>query len=174
MDCFAASVAGGLAVKQLKLRHAFRVAFFFGLFQALMPVVGFFAGIGFRGLISSYDHWIAFALLSAIGAKMIYESFTLGEGKESSIDLQKLAVVLLLSITTSIDALMVGVSLAFIKVPIVMPSVVIGIVAFLMSLAGVQIGKHCGHFFEGKVEFIGGLLLIGIGFKILLEHIWGL
>jgi putative Mn2+ efflux pump MntP len=170
MDAFAVSVASGLAMERLKMRHAVRIALSFGLFQAAMPVAGWFLGLGFRGMISSVDHWIAFGLLSAIGVKMIYESGKLGvEGRNSGPPSHY--VLLVLSVATSLDALAVGLSLSLLNVHIVEPVIIIGLVTFALSLLGVYIGDRLGHFFERKIEVLGGLVLIAIGLKILLEHL---
>ena len=170
MDAFAVSVASGFAIKKLRVSHALRIAVFFGSFQAFMPIAGWCIGANLRNLIASFDHWIAFLLLAGIGGKMIYES-TMLDSNERNTDTQRLSVLLMLSFATSIDALAVGFSLSLLHVGIVTPAVVIGATAFLCSFAGVYIGDRCGHFFEKKIEVAGGLLLIGIGLKILLQHL---
>lgn len=170
MDAFAVSVASGFAVKDLKLQNALKIAFSFGLFQALMPIIGWLAGFSLRDFLSGIDHWIAFGLLSLIGLRMIYESMRL-EAKEKEINPLNNYVLFLLSIATSIDALAVGLSFAFLKIVIVTPVIIIGVVTFLLSLIGVMIGNRLGHFFEKKIEIVGGLILIGIGLKILIEHL---
>jgi len=170
MDAFAVSVVSGAAYKHLKIRHALRMAGFFGGFQAFMPVVGALAGLTVKGYIAGYDHWIAFALLAAVGGKMIYESFKLTP-PGVSFDLSSIFILLVLSLATSIDALTVGVTLPLLKIPIATAATIIGIVTFTLSALGVYIGKKTGHFFEGKIEAVGGLALIGLGAKILLEHL---
>jgi len=170
MDAFAVSVANGLAVSRLRVRFALKIALFFGVFQAVMPMVGWLLGLGLRDLIGSFDHWIAFGLLAFVGGKMIYESFKLEEAENPRDDLS-LAMLLVLSVATSIDALAVGLTLSIIKVNIITPAVIIGIVTFALSYAGVFIGDRFGHFFEKKIEALGGLILIGIGLKILVEHL---
>ncbi len=170
MDAFAVSVASGLAVSKLRVRYALRMAVFFGLFQAVMPVAGWLLGLGFRRAIQAYDHWLAFVLLAAIGAKMIYESFRLEEAENPS-DPMSISVLLVLSVATSIDALAVGLTLTFINVSIAAPALIIGLVTFAISFAGVYLGDKFGHFFEKKIEALGGLILIGIGLKILIEHL---
>ena len=170
MDAFAVSVASGFTIKKLKLRHALRIALFFGLFQALMPTIGWLAGLSLRELISQWDHWIAFGLLACIGAKMVYESFKL-EADRKQINPLAIDVLLMLSIATSIDALAVGVTFAFLKVSIVWPIIVIGLITFTTSFLGVFIGDKFGHIFESKIELLGGLVLIAIGLKILLQHL---
>jgi putative Mn2+ efflux pump MntP len=170
MDAFAVSVASGFAEKKLRFRYAFKIAVFFGLFQALMPVVGWLMGFGLRAYIAGIDHWVAFGLLTLVGGKMIYESLKLEEAEDPSSP-HGIYVLLLLSIATSIDALAIGISLTLINVPIMMPAIVIGIVTFIFSCSGVYIGNKFGHFFEKKIEALGGLILIGIGLKILIEHL---
>ena len=170
MDAFAVSVASGFTIKTLRVGHALRIALFFAVFQAVMPAIGWLAGLSLRNLISEFDHWVAFILLAAIGGKMIYESFKL-ESDKKQIDPLRLNVLLTLSIATSIDALAVGVTFAFLKVAIVWPVAVIGLITFGTSFVGVFIGDKFGHIFESKIEFIGGLILIAIGLKILLEHL---
>ena len=168
MDAFAVSITSGITIKRLHINHALKIALFFGLFQAIMPIVGWLAGLSLRDYISAVDHWIAFGLLSSIGCKMIYESITV-QSSEKEIDPLNVYVLLVLSVATSIDALAVGVSFAFLKVAIVTPVIIIGTVTFLLSYLGVYIGDRIGHFFENKIEIAGGLLLIGIGIKILVE-----
>ena len=168
MDAFAVSITSGITIKRLHINHALKIALFFGLFQAIMPIIGWLAGLSLRDYISAIDHWIAFGLLSFIGCKMIYESITVQSSKKE-INPLNVYVLLVLSIATSIDALAVGISFAFLKVSIVTPVIIIGTVTFLLSYLGVYIGDRIGHFFENKIEIAGGILLIGIGIKILVE-----
>ena len=170
MDALAVSIVAGSVYQRLRVRHAIRMALFFGGFQALMPIIGSLAGLGLRSYISAYDHWIAFGLLAFVGGKMIYEAFAI-ESAEKNLDPSSLAVVLALSVATSIDALAVGVTLSLLGRSILSAAAVIGLVTFALSYAGVCIGKCFGHIFESKIEIIGGLLLIGIGVKILVEHL---
>jgi manganese efflux pump family protein len=170
MDALAVSIATGAASKQLRIHHALRMAFFFGAFQAIMPLIGSFAGVALKEMITSIDHWIAFILLAIIGAKMICESFRL-KGSGSTANAESMKVLLVLSIATSIDALAVGVTLPLITSSIFLAATVIGITTFILSLLGTQIGRKVGHFFENKIEVVGGLILIAIGIKILVEHI---
>lgn len=170
MDAFAVSVTSGLKIKDLRINHALRLAASFGLFQAIMPVVGWAAGTGLKGFISEIDPWIAFGLLSIIGLKMIYESTQMKSDEETGNPLN-VYVLLMLSIATSIDALAVGLSLSFLKVFIVTPAIIIGVITFLLSFIGVYVGDRFGHFFESKIEIIGGLILIAIGIKILVAHL---
>ena len=170
MDAFAVSISSGLTIQKLKIHHAFLIASFFGLFQAVMPVLGWLSGVGLREYIVRYDHWVAFFLLSAIGGKMIYEASKLEEASKK-IDPLNIYVLFLLSIATSIDALAVGLSFAFLKIVVIFPAIVIGIVTFVFSLLGVFIGAKFGHFFERKIEIIGGIILILIGLRILIDHL---
>lgn len=174
MDAFAVSVASGATMKRLHLPHALKMGLFFGAFQAIMPVIGWAAGLSMKSFISGWDHWIAFALLSVVGGKMLYESFKIkeeedcGGGKTCPFDTGTLTV---LAIATSIDALAVGLTFSFLQVSIIAPALVIGVITFLMSVAGVKVGTTGGHFFEHKMEAAGGFILIGIGVKILLGHL---
>jgi len=170
MDAFAVAVVEGGTYKKLHLIHAFRVAALFGLFQAFMPVVGYFCGVGVRDFIVGYDHWAAFVLLGVIGVKMVYESFRIKRNAKSSAGI---VILLALSVATSIDALAVGVTLGLVGSSIAIAAVIIGSVTFVLSYLGVYIGRRFGHFFEGKIEAAGGLILIAIGLKILLGHLYG-
>ncbi len=170
LDAFAVSVASGVAIKNLRLKHALLIAVTFGGFQAIMPLIGWLAGLGLKQFLGHLDHWIAFVLLSAIGGKMIYEAFQLEKAEKADNPLN-LAVLLILGIATSMDALVVGVTFAMIKVAIVTPVILIGSVTFIFCLVGVYIGDVFGHFFEKKIEIVGGLVLIGMGLKILIQHL---
>ncbi|MDD5483217.1 MAG: manganese efflux pump MntP family protein [Kiritimatiellae bacterium] len=170
LDAFAVAVACGLAVRPLRPLYAFRIAFFFGFFQFAMPVAGWAAGSALQAIIAAFDHWLAFILLVAAGGRMIYASFTKGEKSSCSAPVSTGALVIL-SLATSIDALAVGLSFAFLKEKILLPSLIIGAVTFALSFAGVWLGHRCGHIFENKLETAGGLILIGIAFKILVAHL---
>jgi len=170
MDAFAVSVAEGIAIKELHLRHALRVALCFGAFQAVMPVIGWYAGRGTVDIISAWEHWVVFAVLTVIGVKMIVESFRL-EAVEKPRDLSSITVLLVLSVATSLDALAVGFSFAFLVTDIVTPVLIIGSVTFVLCLIGIAVGDKLGHFFEKKIEIVGGLVLIAIGVKVLVEHL---
>lgn len=170
MDAFAASISSSITLKQIQFKQAFKIAFFFGFFQALMPLLGWLAGLGFRGLIEDFDHWIAFGLLTLIGGKMIKESFSVDCQTNKSNPL-KLPVLLTLSVAVSIDALAAGVSFGVLKLHIVAVITTIGVITFLFSLIGCRLGYHLGCRFGKRVEFLGGLILIGIGLKILLQHV---
>lgn len=170
MDAFAVSITSGLTIKNLKVNNALKIAIFFGSFQAIMPLIGWLAGLSVRSFISGVDHWIAFGLLSFVGCKMIYESITTKPTAKENNPLN-MYVLLVLSVATSIDALAVGLSLSFLNISIATPVVIIGVVTFLLSFLGVFIGDRFGHYFEKKMEIVGGLILIGIGIKILIEHL---
>ncbi|MEM2102451.1 MAG: manganese efflux pump MntP family protein [Candidatus Bathyarchaeia archaeon] len=170
MDAAAVSVTSGIAIKRVKINNALKIALFFGGFQAFMPVVGWLVGLGFVDFISGVDHWMAFGLLSFIGGKMIFDSLKIETPKEENKPLT-LYALLVLSVATSIDALAVGLSFAFLKVSLATPIVIIGTVTFLFSLMGVFAGAKLGRVFENKIEIVGGFVLIGIGIKILIEHL---
>ncbi len=171
MDAFAVAITSGFAARVLRIRYAFRIALFFGLFQALMPVIGWLAGYGMKEWIEDFDHWIAFGLLGFIGGRMIYESFQT-KIEDRPCEPVNIYRLLVLSVATSIDALAVGLSLSFLNVEIIAPSLIIGAITFTLSFAGVYIGNRLGHFFENKIELIGGIILISIGIKILIEHVF--
>jgi putative Mn2+ efflux pump MntP len=170
MDAFAVSIASGIAIKNLQIRHALTIATWFGLFQAIMPVIGWFGGIKLRGYVSEIDHWVVFGLLFLIGCKMIYESFQIDpiEKRSNPLDLH---VLFALSVATSLDAFAVGISFAMLNISIMAPVIIIGVITFLMSFIGVWIGDRGTHFFEKKMEVVAGLILIGIGVKVLISHL---
>ena len=169
MDAFAVSVCKGLSVKSLKPRHCVITGLYFGGFQAGMPLLGWLLGKQFETLIKSVDHWIAFALLCIIGANMIRESF--GDPDELNALFSPRAM-LPLAVATSIDALAVGVTFAFLDVDILSAVLIIGCTTFLFSAAGVKIGNIFGTKFKSKAELLGGIVLIAIGIKILIEHLF--
>lgn len=169
LDAFAVAVSSGLSAKRMRTVDAFRVAAFFGIFQSLMPVIGWATGSFVEHALSAVDHWIAFGLLAAIGLHMIYESVRPEGGQRS--DITRLRVLLLLSVATSLDALIAGFSFAFIEIEVLRTVVAIGSVTFLLSFSGYHIGRGLGHFFKNRVRFLGGVILIAIGVKILIEHI---
>ena len=168
MDAFAVSVCKGLSVKKLSPRHAALAGLYFGGFQFLMPVIGWLLGYRFEHVITSYDHWIAFALLGIIGIGMIRES--LSKSEELSDDFS-FRTMLMLAVATSIDALAVGITFAFLEVKILPAAGLIGITTFILSAAGIYIGHAFGLRYKAKAEFAGGLILILIGLKILVEHL---
>jgi putative Mn2+ efflux pump MntP len=169
MDAFAVSVCKGLAMKKANLLSCTTVGLWFGGFQALMPLIGYFLGVGFKDYISAFDHWIAFALLVLIGANMIRESvFGEDDSAEASLSFRSM---LPLAIATSIDALAVGVTFAFMGVNIAFAVMLIGITTFVISAAGVRIGNIFGSKYKKKAEIAGGVILVLLGIKILLEHL---
>ena len=171
MDAFAISIVSGSAFKNMCVRCALRMAFFFGAFQAVMPLLGYLAGNTFAGHIVKFDHWVAFGLLILIGGKMIYEGFKIETVGKKAQDPSCPVTLVMLSIATSIDALAVGVTLSLITQHIYIAVIVIGIITFVLSYIGYEIGKRMGHFFENKIEILGGLILIAIGAKILISHL---
>ena len=170
MDAFAVSITSGVTINNLKVKHALKIAAFFGIFQAVMPLIGYLAGISLNKYITSYDHWIAFILLAFIGGKMIYEGFQI-EKCEMNKDCLNSVTLLVLAIATSIDALAVGVVFSSLSISVLMPVAIIGLITFVICFAGVYIGDKFGSFFEKKMELIGGSVLILIGVKILVEHL---
>jgi len=172
MDALAVSLASGCAAREIAVRPAVRMAFFFGVFQMLMPVLGWLAGLGFKKTIASFDHWLAFGLLLLIGIKMIREARRPGDCRSRN-DPPSLPVLLGLAVATSIDALAVGLSFSLLAVDIIVPVLIIGLVTFVLSFLGVLAGHKFGALIAGKVEILGGLILIAIGCKILLEHLLG-
>lgn len=168
MDAFAVSVARGMTASKDRLRSAIFLALLFGGFQALMPLIGWLAGLSFKDLIMSIDHWIAFGLLSLIGAKMIFDAV---KGEESDDKELTPLLALTLAVATSIDALMVGLSFAFLETSILVPVMVIGSVTFALCFMGFIFGSSLGEFFGGKIRIVGGAILILIGIRILVEHL---
>jgi putative Mn2+ efflux pump MntP len=171
MDAFAVAISAGVSMKQASIRKALTLGLYFGMFQAVMPLIGYFLGAQFSDKITTFDHWIAFILLAFIGVKMVWEGLCGGlrqvEGEMSL----RVSKMLPLAIATSIDALAVGVSFAFLNVSIVSAVTFIGIVTLLISMVGVKIGNIFGTKFKSKAEIAGGAILVLIGIKILLEHL---
>ena len=168
MDAFAVAICKGLSVKKLNFKHMLIVGGYFGVFQGLMPVIGYLLSVGFESYIVAIDHWVAFILLGLIGANMIKES--LGD-EEKMDDSFTFKAMLPLAIATSIDALAVGVTFAFLNVNIILAVSLIGIITFVLSMIGTKIGNVFGEKFKNKAELIGGIILILMGLKILLEHL---
>ena len=174
MDAFAVSICKGLSMRKVNKKQCFIIALFFGGFQALMPLIGWLLGSSFEQYITGVDHWVTFVLLAFIGGKMLHESFkTDSEAVEIKqmdppLDLKEL---LILAIATSIDALAVGITFAFLDTPIVEAIIIIGVTTFLISAAGVYVGNFAGNRYQKKAELAGGVILILIGLKILLEHL---
>lgn len=169
MDAFAVAICKGLAMKKLSLKKALIIGLWFGGFQALMPTVGYLLGTRFESYVTSIDHWIAFVLLALIGANMVKEA--LSKEEDSANDATDLKTMFLLAVATSIDALAVGVTYAFLQVEIVPAVAFIGIITFTLSLVGVKIGNVFGLKYKAKAELAGGIILIVMGIKILLEHL---
>jgi putative Mn2+ efflux pump MntP len=171
MDAFAVSITLGLSVRKLKIMEMLLPGIYFGLAQALMPFIGYFAGTMFAGKIESWDYWIAFVLLGIIGAKMIKEGISKDDDKDESRGENKFLFVnmLFLAIATSIDALAVGVTFAFFKVNIFAAIAIIGLTTFCISICGVKIGNIFGARFKSKAEVFGGIVLVALGFKMLIE-----
>lgn len=168
MDAFAVSVCKGLSVEKTEVKHMAIAGIWFGGFQALMPIIGYFLGSTFMKYISAFDHWVAFILLFLIGLNMIKESFAAEEEAVSSSFAFK--TMLVMAVATSIDALAVGITFAFLKVNIFLSAALIGITTFAFSAAGIKIGGIFGCKFKSKAELAGGIILILLGTKILLEH----
>lgn len=169
MDAFAVSVCKGLAMPKCTFKKAAIVGLWFGGFQALMPAIGYVLGAQFQETIASIDHWIAFVLLALIGGNMIHESLDNDEEEaDASLDVK---TMFLLAVATSIDALAIGITFAFLKVNIIPAVCFIGIVTFIISFAGVKIGNVFGARYKNKAEIVGGVILILLGLKILLEHL---
>lgn len=170
MDAFAVSIAKGMVINHNRRKSALLMASFFGGFQMLMPAIGWFAGQSLKEVIMGFDHWIAFGLLAFIGAKMIYDSTK----KENENDEQTLRLhsLLTLAVATSIDALMVGLSFAFLQTSLLEPILLIGVITFSLSVVGFYFGCGMGRLFGSKIRIAGGLILIAIGIRILLEHLF--
>jgi len=173
MDAFAVALATGMNLATLTGRHLFRLGFHFGLFQALMPVIGWLAGLTVQQHIAAWDHWIAFGLLAFVGGHMLWEAGSEAHEEKRANDPTRGLSLIMLSVATSIDALAVGFSLSVLGVSIWMPAVVIGLVAGALTVAGMLLGRRAGDQWGPRVEIIGGLVLIGIGLKILAEHLLG-
>ena len=168
MDAFAVSICKGLSMPKMKWKNAVLAGIYFGGFQGLMPAIGYFLGSQFEDVIVNVDHWIAFILLSIIGINMIREAMGEGESLDDSFDVK---TMLLLAVATSIDALAVGVTFAFLRVNIVSAVLFIGCTTFIFSMAGIKIGNVFVSRFRAKAQIAGGVILILIGLKILLEHL---
>ena len=169
MDAFAVSVCKGLAMKKMSWKKAIIIGLYFGIFQAVMPVIGYFLGTTFERFITYVDHWVAFILLVGIGINMVKEAFNKeSENRNDNVDVK---TMLVLSIATSIDALAIGITFACLKIQIVMPVITIGLITFIISVIGVKIGNRFGDKYGKKAEIMGGVILILLGIKILLEHL---
>ena len=169
MDAFAVAICKGLSMKKMSWKKGLIVGGYFGFFQGLMPLIGYLLGVGFQDKVTGVDHWIAFILLGTIGINMIKEALSKEEEcKNDNVNFKEMVV---LAIATSIDALAVGITMAFLEVNIITAVLAIGIITFIISVIGVKIGNIFGDKYEKKAEFIGGVILILMGLKILLEHL---
>lgn len=169
MDAFAVSVCKGLSMKKVDVKKMGIVGGYFGVFQGLMPAIGYFLGSAFGSIITKVDHWVAFVLLVLIGSNLLMEAFS--KNSEVSDDRVDFKAMLPLAIATSIDALAVGITFAFLKVNIVVAVLLIGIITFILSCIGVKIGNKFGNKYEKKAQMVGGIILVCMGIKILLEHL---
>ena len=172
MDCFAVSLAIGTTTKTRLIYAAAIIALCFGAFQTGMTVIGWAAGVSLIGFISAYDHWIAFILLAIVGGKMIWEGVQGGDD-EAPLEVIQIVPVIVLSFATSIDALAVGISFGVLQTAVLIPALMIGIVCFGISFAGVMLGERLESFLGNKMEIFGGIILILIGLRILTEHMFG-
>lgn len=170
MDCLAVSIGIGLMQDNFKFKQGLKLAAVFGLFHIIMPTVGWLIGTPFKSLIGQVDHWIALAILSFIGIKMMYEAWHNKE--EKTFDISRKRILFGLALATSIDALIVGVSLALLEVNILMTAITFGGVTFIIALLGAGVGKHSGEYIGKWAEFLGGIALIAIGLKIFIEHVF--
>ena len=170
MDAFAVSICKGLSLRSLRPKHILSTAVWFGGFQALMPLIGYYLGVSFADSVADFDHWIAFVLLGIIGGKMIKEAFEKDDQCDYNPDFS-FKTMLALAVATSIDAMAVGVSLAFLKVDIWTSILVIGLMTGAFSALGVKLGNLFGCRYKSKAEVVGGIVLVGIGIKILVEHL---
>ena len=174
MDAFAVAICKGLAMRKVNKKQCFVIALFFGGFQALMPFLGWLLGTRFESYITSIDHWIAFVLLAFIGGKMIVEAVRDKDDNPEITEMDpplNIKEMFVLAVATSIDALAVGITFAFLEIPIVQAIAIIGTTTFIISIAGVYIGNFFGNKYKNKAEIVGGVILILIGLKILLEHL---
>ncbi len=169
MDACAVSICKGISMKKMDWKKASIIGAYFGGFQAIMPVIGYFLGSTFENLITNFDHWIAFILLAIIGENMIKESFS--KESENINDDVKFKTMIVLAIATSIDALAVGITFAFFNINLILAITLIGTITFILSVVGTKVGNKFGDKYENKAEFVGGIILILLGIKILLEHL---
>ena len=170
MDAFAISICKGISMKKMDWKKACIIGTYFGIFQAIMPVIGYFLGSTFESFITNFDHWVAFILLAIIGGNMIKES--LSNECDTITDDINFKTMIILAIATSIDALAVGITFAFFNVNLILAITLIGIITFALSVIGTKIGNKFGDKYEKKAEFVGGVILILLGLKILLEHLF--
>jgi len=171
MDAFVVSIAVSLILKRITPRHVFRIAFHFGLFQFMMPIIGYLAGTSLTGTVEAFDHWLAFGLLTVVGSKMLFDAWLRAEDDDFKSDPTRGWTLVMLSLATSIDALAVGLSLAFVEVSILYPSIVIGIMAATLSVIGITYGSRFFARWGRGAEIFGGMVLIFIGIRVLVSHL---
>jgi putative Mn2+ efflux pump MntP len=171
MDAFAVALSAGVVLPELTPRHLFRLSFHFGLFQGLMPIIGWLVGVRLQGFVSAYAHWLAFILLVVIGARMVCEACADEDQQRPRRDPTRGMLLVTLSVATSIDALAVGLTLGLLQVAVWYPALVIAVVAALFTLGGMLLGRRIGAMWGQRMEVGGGLLLCALGLKILLEHL---
>jgi manganese efflux pump family protein len=172
-DCFAVSLGGGCSLPNLRYIRVFRTALAFGLAQAIMPTLGWLAGRSVNSYIGGFDHWIVFGLLAIVGGRMIWEAFKSQQDEKINIDITRGWLLFTLAVATSIDALAVGLSLAFLETHILLAALIIGLVAFLISHLGFYLGCKASAVLGQRARFIGGIILIGIGLRVLISHLIG-
>ena len=174
MDCFAVTLGLACGARGLTMKQAVRTAAYFGGFQFVMPILGWLAGDRLLGLIKSFDHWVAFGLLAFVGGRMIYESFEMSEEEKAGRPDQTQGTrLIVLALATSIDALAVGLSMGVVRTSILYPAAIIGVTSFVFTVGGAKLGPVVGSIVGRRAELLGGLILIGIGVKILIEHLAG-
>ncbi len=176
LDAFTVALTNSIVIKDLHFKHGFRMAVSFGFFQFVMPIIGWAAGMTFSSYIKRIDHWIAFALLAFVGGRMMWNGLPIKRKEtyhsdDEKKDCRNLLTLFLLSIATSIDALAIGLSFAMISVEIVLPSIMIGVITFMVSMIGYGIGKKIGKIVRIELDILGGIVLLGIGVKILVDHL---
>lgn len=171
MDAFAVALGAGVVLNPITQRQLFRLGFHFGLFQGVMPIIGWLAGIGFRKFVTIYAPWVAFVLLTLVGSRMMYEAVTDSSDGAVRRDPTRGLTMVILSLATSIDALAVGFSLSMLGVAIWTPAIVIGVITASLTVTGMLLGRKFGNAWGGRVEILGGIVLIGIGLKILLQSL---
>ena len=172
-DCFAVALCGSISMKRVSVSQVLRMSLSFGVFQTVMQTAGWFAGITVVRFIEDYDHWVAFGLLAFVGGRMIWEAFHGEDEAAEGTDITRGFALIALSVATSIDSLAVGLSYAFVGVNIAFPAVMAGVVSFLITITGFLLGRKLGEIFGKRAEFVGGLVLIAIGIRILVEHLAG-
>jgi putative Mn2+ efflux pump MntP len=172
MDAFAVAIATGVSLKDVSFRQTFRLSWHFGLFQALMPIIGWFLGASVQTYIEAYAHWVAFGLLALVGGNMLREAFSSAEEERQKKDSTKGLTLIVLSLATSIDALAVGLSMSLLQISIIYPAIIIGVVAGIFTIAGLHLGKKAANLkrLSPVAEIVGGLVLWVIGINILRDH----